>query len=118
MAGPPFNSCAVKGKIAPRPFRPAGRFRAPGSDAGEVAGNIDGIYGKPFRAPGSDAQSPARAVRRRQDQGLAARLFSQIISTEMSPGETPGMRLAWPSDLGRWRSSFWRASMRRPERLR
>ena len=50
--------------------------------------------------------------------GLQPRLFSQIISTVISPGDTPGMRLACPSDAGRCRSSFCRASMRSPDMLR
>ena len=44
--------------------------------------------------------------------------LSQIISTVTSPGLMPGMRLAWPRLRGRWASSFCRASMRRPDRLR
>ena len=44
------------------------------------------------------------------------RLFcsSQIISTAMSAGLTPEIRLAWPRDTGRMASSFCRASSRSP----
>ena len=39
---------------------------------------------------------------------------SQIISTPISAGETPEMRLAWPRFSGRTALSFSRASRRRP----
>ena len=39
---------------------------------------------------------------------------SQIISTPISAGETPDMRLAWPRFSGRTALSFSRASRRRP----
>ena len=39
---------------------------------------------------------------------------SQIISTPISAGETPEMRLAWPKFSGRTAFSFSRASRRRP----
>ena len=45
---------------------------------------------------------------------VAPSAFNQIISTMMSPGLMPVMRLVWLREAGRWARSFCRASMRGP----
>ena len=45
-------------------------------------------------------------------------LFTYTIKTDMSAGETPEMREAWPRERGRTSPNFWRASMEMPSRWR
>ena len=45
-------------------------------------------------------------------------LFTYTMSTDMSAGDTPEMREAWPRERGRILSSFCRASMEMPSRWR